>query len=88
MIKNPSLKNSDKLVRFYADNFLSNSEVDKSCEIFDNVSLISDNYLINFKIYCLLNQNKKEEAQHLFDLNSEMESLNSFSVKIFNIYIS
>ena len=85
LIKNPSLKNSDKLVRFYAEYYLSNSKIDKSCEIFDNISLISDNYLTNFKIYCLINQNKKEEAQLLFDLNSEMETLDDFFVKKFNI---
>ena len=85
LIKNPSLKNSDKLVRFYAEYYLSNSKIDKSCEIFNNISLISDNYLTNFKIYCLINQNKKEEAQLLFDLNSEMETLDDFFVKKFNI---
>ena len=85
LIKNPSLKNSDKLVRFYAEYYLSNSKIDKSCEIFNNISLISDNYLTNFKIYCLVNQNKKEEAQLLFDLNSEMETLDDFFVKKFNI---
>jgi len=83
--KNPSLRNSDKLVRFYADYYLSNSEIDKSCEIFDNVTLISDNYLTNFKIYCLFYQDKKEEAQLLFDLNSEMKSMNDFFIKKFNI---
>ena len=85
LIKNPSLKNSDKLVRFYAEYYLSNSKIDKSCEIFNNISLISDNYLTNFKIYCLISQNKKEEAQLLFDLNSEMETLDDFFVKKFNI---
>ena len=85
LIKNPSLKNSDKLVRFYAEYYLSNSKINKSCEIFNNISLISDNYLNNFKIYCLINQNKKEEAQLLFDLNSEMETLDDFFVKKFNI---
>ena len=70
IIKNPSLKNNQKLIRYYADYYLSINELDKSCEIFENINLISDDYLNNFKIYCLLNQNKKEEAQLLFDLNS------------------
>lgn len=88
LIKNPSLKNSDKLARFYADFHLSNSQLDKSCEIFEYIKLVYDDYLTNFKIYCLLNQNKKEEAQLLFDLKSEMESIDDFFVKKFNILMS
>jgi len=88
LIKNPSLKNSDKLVRFYADFYLSNSQLDKSCEIFEYINLVYDDYLNNFKIYCLLNQNKKEEAQLLFDLKSEMESIDDFFVKKFNVLMS
>ncbi len=85
LIKNPSLKNNHKLIRYYADFYLSRSQLNKSCEIFENIDLISDDYLTNFKIYCLLNQNKKEEAQLLFDLKSEMESLDDFFVKKFNL---
>ena len=88
LINNPSLKNSDKLVRFYADFHLSNSQLDKSCEIFEYIKLVYDDYLTNFKIYCLLNQNKKEEAQLLFDLKSEMESIDDFFVKKFNVLMS
>ena len=85
LIKNPSLKNNHKLVRNYTDYYLSRSQLDKSCEIFEIIDFISDDYLTNFKIYCLLNQNKKEEAQLLFDLKSEMESLDNFFVNKFNL---
>ncbi len=84
LIKNPSLKNNNKLIRFYTDFYLSNSQLDKSCEIFNNISLLSDDYLTEFKIYCLLNENKKEEAQLLFDLKSEIEPIDNFFVKKFN----
>jgi len=83
--KNPSLNNGDKLLRFYTDFHLANSQIDKSCEIFEEVNLITDEYLINFKIYCLINQNKREEAQLLFDLKSEMGSLDKFFSKKFNL---
>jgi len=85
LIKNPSLNNSDKLIRFYTDFHLSNSQIDKSCEIFDDINLITDEYLINFKIYCLINQNKRDEAQLLFDLKSEMGSFDKFFTKKFNL---
>ncbi len=85
LIKNPSIKDNDKLIRFYIDYYLSNSQLDKSCEIFDHINIFTSDYLSNFKIYCLIDQNKKEEAQLLFDLKSEFGSLDDFFVKKFNI---
>ena len=85
IIKNPSIKNSDKLIRFYVDYFLSNSQLDKSCEIFEYANELISDYLNNFKIYCLINDNKKEEAQLLIDLKSEFGSLDEFFLKKFNI---
>ena len=85
IIKNPSIKNSDKLIRFYVDYYLSNSQLDKSCEIFEYANELISDYLNNFKIYCLINDNKKEEAQLLIDLKSEFGSLDEFFLKKFNI---
>ena len=85
LIKNPSIKENDKIIRFYIDYHLSNSQLDKSCEIFDHVKIVTSDYLNNFKIYCLIDQNKKEEAQLLFDLKSEFGSVDEFFVKKFNI---
>ena len=85
LIKNPSIKENDKIIRFYIDYHLSNSQLDKSCEIFEYVKLVTSDYLNNFKIYCLIDQNKKEEAQLLFDLKSEFGKLDEFFVKKFNI---
>ena len=54
------------------DNYLSKSEIKKACQIFFNFeSSIQDEYLSKFNIYCLINDNKKEEAQLLFDLKKE-----------------
>ena len=51
------------------DDYLSQSEVEKACNVFDIVQEgISDHYLSKYEIYCLINKNKKEEAQLLFDL--------------------
>ena len=85
IIKNPSIKNNDKLIRFYVDYHLSNSQIDKSCEIFDYTNEVISDYLNNFKIYCLISDNKKEEAQLLIDLKSEFGSLDEFFLKKFNI---
>tara|TARA_B100000965_G_scaffold361618_1_gene343099 strand:- start:464 stop:2194 length:1731 start_codon:yes stop_codon:yes gene_type:complete len=85
IIKNSSLEDNHTLIRFYTDFYLSNSQLEKSCEIFDYVKIVNDEYLTNFKIYCLINKNKKEEAQLLFDLRSEFGNLDKFFVKKFNI---
>ena len=84
LIKNPSLKDNEIIIRFYTDYYLSNSQLDKSCEIFDYVKIFSDDYLNSFKIYCLIEKNKKEEAQLLFDINSEFGSFDEFFIKKFN----
>ena len=85
IIKNPNITNKEKLVRLIVDYYLSNSEIEKSCEIFDYMNLVTDEYLTYFKIYCLVTQNKKEEAQLLFDLKSEMEVLDDFFAKKFEV---
>ena len=78
LIKNPDLNNNHKLVRYYLDYYLSRSEINKSCEIFNYLNNISNQYLNYFKIYCLINDNKKEEAQLLFDLSSELNQIDNF----------
>ncbi len=85
IIKNPSIKNNDKLIRFYVDYYLSKSQLEKSCEVFNYANDVISDYLNNFKIYCLINDNKKEEAQLLIDLKSEFGSLDEFFLKKFNI---
>ena len=85
LIKNPAIKDNHKLIRFYVDYHLSNSQLDKSCEVFNYVKEVTNNYLNNFKIYCLIDQNKKEEAQLLIDLKSEFGGLDQFLLKRFNI---
>ncbi len=85
LIKNPKINNRDRLIKFYTDYYLTNSQIEKSCEIFDIVNLLKDEYLINFKITCLVHQNKKEEAQLLFDLKSELGNVTEFFEKKFNV---
>ncbi len=85
LIKNPTIKGNDIITKFYIDYHLSNSQLDKSCEIFDYVKIATSDYLNNFKIYCLINQNKKEEAQLLLDLKSEFGNIDQFYMNKFNV---
>ncbi|MBD1153597.1 hypothetical protein IDG52_00115 [Pelagibacterales bacterium SAG-MED23] len=83
--KNSSIKDKEKLIKHVADYYLSLNKIENSCSAIDSLSLITDEYLTYFKIYCLITQNRKDEAQLLFDLNSELDSLNDFFVKKFEV---
>ena len=73
LIKNQIIDEHPKLTKFLVDDYLSKSEIKKACEIFSkNENSIQDNYLSKFNIYCLINNNKKEEAQLLLDLKKEL----------------
>ena len=67
------------------DHYLSQSDVKKSCEIFSEIKEpIKDLYLSKFNIYCLINNNKREEAQLLIDLKRELGSSDKFFDKKIN----
>ena len=70
--KNQDLENRSDLIRYYLNNYLSKSDLGKACEIFNLIKIeINDDYISQFKIYCLINAEKKEEAQLYFDLLKE-----------------
>ena len=73
LIKNQIINEHPELTKLIVDNYLSKSEIKKACEIFSKIKdSIQDDYLSKFNIYCLINNNKKEEAQLLFDLQKEL----------------
>ncbi len=73
LLKNQIINEHPKLTRLLVDNYLSKSEIKKACEIFSKVQdSIQDDYLSKFNIYCLINNNKREEAQLLLDLKKEI----------------
>ena len=84
LIKNKDLKENDKLIRFFLDENLSNSQLQEACSIFEEIKNVYDDYLSKFKIYCLFNFNKKNEAQLLFDLKKELGLDDKFFEKKFN----
>ncbi len=84
LIKNKDLNENDKLIRFFVDENLSNSQLQNACSIFDEIKNVSNNYLSKFKIYCLFNLDKKNEAQLLFDLKKELGLNDKFFEKKFN----
>ena len=81
LLKNQIINENSKLTKYLVDYYLSESNVKKACEIFSEIKdSIKDVYLSKFNIYCLIHNNKKEEAQLLIDLKKE---LNDFNDKFF-----
>ena len=73
LVKNQILNNHIELTRYLVDQYLSESNVDKACEIFSkNLHPVQDEYLSKFNIYCLVNDNKNEQALVLLDLKKEL----------------
>ncbi len=78
-------QNNDKIIKFYINQYLSNSDLENACRIFKDMILFNDNYLTKFKIYCFINENKNEEAQLVFDLMQESGFDEEFFEEKFNI---
>ena len=83
--KNSSIKDKERLIKHIADYNLSFNKIENSCSAINSLSLIKEEYLTYYKIYCLIIQDKNNEAQLLFDLNSEIDNLDDFFVRKFEV---
>jgi hypothetical protein len=73
ILKNQVANLHPELMRFMIDDYLSKSDIKKSCEIFSKVKEPLENkYLFKFNLYCLINYGKNEEAQLILDLKKEL----------------
>ena len=74
LLNNQIINENPKLTKYLVDYYLSQSNIKKACEIFFKIKdPIEDIYLSKFNIYCLINNNKKNEAQLLIDLKKELD---------------
>ncbi len=73
LIKNQILNLHPELSRHLVDQYLSESNIEKACELFSkNSEVINNEYLSKFNLYCLINDGNIEEAQLIFDLKKEL----------------
>ena len=73
LIKNQILNLHPKLSRYLIDQYLSEANIDKACEIFvKNTEIIEDDYLSKFNLYCLIIKGQIEQAKLVFDLKKEL----------------
>ena len=73
LIKNQILNLHPNLSRYLVDQYLSEANIEKACELFlENTKVINDDYLSKFNLYCLINADRVEEAQLILDLKKEL----------------
>tara|TARA_Y100001970_G_scaffold192758_1_gene234289 strand:+ start:2013 stop:3770 length:1758 start_codon:yes stop_codon:yes gene_type:complete len=78
LIKNANNIYNSNLIKFYINSYLRNADLENACNIFDHISFLDDEYINKFKIYCLIDEDKKEQAQLLFDLMYEKDFKDEF----------
>ena len=70
--KNNNFSNKKKIIQYLVDKNISSSNIKKGCEKANFISQdIKEPYLEKFKIYCLVFNNKKNQAQLLHDILKE-----------------
>ena len=79
IVKNEKINYIDNLITYYLDEYLIIGNLNKSCNLLQSLSLdTQDNYINKFKIYCLISDNNKEQAQIFYDLIKELGFEDSF----------
>ncbi len=73
LIKNQVINSHQKLTKYFLDENLSMTKIEKVCELFEkNLEVIDDEYISKYNIYCLIKNGRIEEAQLIFDLKKEL----------------
>ena len=84
--KNKNIPSNKLLIRHFVNEKLLSGNFQDSCEfILDNKNYEDDNYLDKFKILCLINFEKREDAQIIYDVKKEMGFDETFFDEKFNI---
>ena len=66
---NPEVGKNTKSIKFLINEYLSSGDIKSACEKINFIDTkVQNKYLEKFTIYCLINNDRKEEAQLIFDL--------------------
>ncbi len=77
--KNNDFPNKNKIIQYLVDRNISNANLKLGCEKVNFIGKeIKDPYLEKFKIYCLVFNNKKNQAQLLHDILKEQKQSDKF----------
>tara|TARA_Y100001935_G_scaffold177502_1_gene146923 strand:+ start:178 stop:1932 length:1755 start_codon:yes stop_codon:yes gene_type:complete len=85
IIKNDQQTYNNELIKYYLDKNLSLGKIDNVCEVFSLIKILPESdYILKYKIYCLIHKDKKEVAQLQYDLIKESGFKDTFFDKSFN----
>ena len=88
LIKNQIINESPDVARYLVDQYLSQSNVERSCEFFSKILVpINDDYLSKFNVYCLINNNQIDEAILIYDLKKELGFKDQYFEKKVNFLV-
>ncbi len=77
--KNKNFPNKSKIIKYLVDKNIAKANLKEACLKITLInSDIKDSYLDQFKIICLINEDKQNEAQLVFDLLREQKLSNEF----------
>jgi len=66
---NPEVGQNSKAIKFLVNEYLSSADIKSACDKINFIDAkVQNDYLEKFTIYCLINNDRKEEAQLIFDL--------------------
>ncbi len=69
---NPEVGQNSKAIKFLINEYLSSANIKSACDKVNFIDQkIQNNYLDKFLIYCLINNDRNDEAQLIFDLLKE-----------------
>ena len=69
---NPEVGKESKAIKFLINENLSDGDIKSACEKINSIDKkVKNNYLDKFKIYCLIKNDRKDEAQLVFELLKE-----------------
>ena len=88
LIKNNDFPNKNKIIQYLVDRNISNANIKIGCEKVNFIGKdIKDPYLEKFKIYCLIFNNKKNQAQLLHDILKEQKQSDKFFDNALNVLL-
>ncbi|MBD1150039.1 hypothetical protein IDH12_01425 [Pelagibacterales bacterium SAG-MED29] len=77
--QNNTFSNKKKLIQYLVDNSIAQADIKEACNKINFLDKnIKDSYLEKFKIYCLVFNKKKNEAQLQFDILKEQKQSDKF----------
>ena len=77
--KNKNFKNKEKIIQYFVNKSIADANLNEGCKKSQFINKeIKDAYLEKFKIYCLIFNDKKNEAQLIYDILKEQELSDTF----------